>query len=160
MQRLASRYCACLAVCVALLGTGCASEGDSNTAEAVENALAAAAKEPSGTADIAKAVKGDWTRLVFVCAYSYQEQVDKDLGFAWSEYTPTEQDGAQTWVFATSTEVVTWAIVSGYHGDPCYHEGRNPPSVVARAEAVFRVEDTGERVIDGKTPYRALRPRQ
>ena len=139
--------------------TACDSTGHRATADAVVDALAAAAATPSGTADIGKAVKGDWTRLVFVCAYSHQEQVDKELGFAWPEYTATVHDGAQTWIFATRNEVVTWAVVSGYHGDPCYYEGKNPPSVVARSDAVFRVEDTGERVIDGRTPYRALRPR-
>jgi hypothetical protein len=109
--------------------------------------------------DIGKVVKGDWTQLVFVCAYSAQEVVDTDLGFPWPEYRPTDQDGANTWIFATDTGVVTWAVVPGYRGDPCYYDGKNPPTVVARLDAVFRVEDTGERVFDGRTPYRALRPR-
>lgn len=48
-------------------------------------------------------------------------------------------------------------MVSGYHGDPCFYEGERPATVVDRANARFRVEDTGERVLDD-VPYRPLRP--
>lgn len=139
----------------ALVG-GCSSTaGDDETAEAVIGSLTAAAG--TGSADLASAVAGDWTRLVFACAYADRASVEESLGFAWPEYRPTDQDSENIWIFATDREVVTWAMIPGYHGDPCYYEGARPPEVVPRLEAEFRVEDTGERVLDD-LPYRALRP--
>ena len=142
---------------VALLTGACASSGSETTAEAVTDALTDAAGSGSGVVDLSEAVTGDWQRMVFACGYSDRATVEKALGFAWPDYTPTDQDGENIWVFATDNRVETWAMVPGYHGDPCFYEGERPSTVVGRDEARFRVEDTGERVLDG-VPYRALRP--
>ena len=143
-----------------VLVTGaCGSAGSNVTANAVTDALAAAAGSESRTVDMSKAIPGDWQRLVFACAYSDRGTVEKALGFAWPDYRPTDQDGENIWVFATDNKVESWAMVPGYHGDPCFYEGEQPPTVVSRDEARFRVEDTGERVLDD-VPYRALRPAQ
>lgn len=85
------------------------------------------------------------------------EDGGEGTGFAWPDYKPTDQDGENIWVFTTDDKVESWAMVSGYHGDPCFYEGERPPTVVDRPSARFRVEDTGERVLDD-VPYRPLRP--
>jgi hypothetical protein len=142
---------------MALLATGCSQNGDGDTTDAIEEALAAAAGTPSHTVDIGQAVRGRWTRLIFVCAYTDREYVEKQLGFAWPEFEPTVDDGAHIWVFATSREVVTWSKPRRYYGDPCWYEGSKPESIVARRDARFRVEDSGTRVLQN-VPLRVLRP--
>lgn len=146
-----------VALTAAALLAGACSSGSDATAEAVTDAIATAAGAASRTVDLSEAVAGDWQRLVFACAYNDRKTVEKALGFAWPDYEPTDQDGENIWVFATDDKVESWAMVPGYHGDPCFYEGERPPTVVDRANARFRVEDTGERVLDD-VPYRALRP--
>ena len=127
--------CACAA--------GCANDGDRDTKEAIEKALVAAWDSSTKTVDVSNIVRGDWTRLVFACAYSFREEVEKNLGFAWPEYSMTEQDGAQTWIFATDDEVVKWAVIDGPKGDPCGTDTADREYVVPRHEARFRLDDTG-----------------
>lgn len=136
---------------------GCVSTGDQSTADTITDSLTAAAASTSRTVEVAKAVDGNWTRLLFVCSYTDRASVEDRLGFAWPDFRSTDQDGENIWVFATDRKIVSWAIIPGYHADPCYYSGARPPDTVARADATFRVEDTGERVLDN-VPYRALRP--
>ena len=142
---------------LALLAGACGSTGSNATREAVTEALAAAAESGSRTVDMSEAVPGEWQRLIFACAYEDRGTVEKALGFAWPDYEATAQDGENIWIFATDNQVESWAMVLGYHGDPCFSEGERPQTVVGRDEARFRVEDTRERVLDD-VPYRALRP--
>ena len=146
MRRSLTGLGACLPLSIALLTTGCGQHnGDGDTREAVERALVTAWATSSRTVDIDKIVRGNWTRLVFACAYTDRRLVERDLGFEWPEYRETNQDGAQTWIFATDDKVVKWAVINGPKGAPCGADAAHTEYVVPRHDARFRLVDAGYR---------------
>ena len=144
------------AVALALL-TGCAeSQGDESTRKALLSALGSAAGT-RGQVNLADAVDGDWSRLVFVCPYEDRDVVEDRLGFRWEDF-PGQDDaeGFATYVFAAAGDVTTWATVGRDVGDPC--GSSDAPRAVPRASAVFALERT-DTTTDGKPFYTLVQRR-
>ena len=135
--------------------TGCgASTGDGSTPDALTAALSAAA---GAEVHLSRAVSGTWTRVLFVCPYADEKYVQKMLGFAWEDFPgPDMTEGRVTFVFATDSEVVTWATVSRRLGDPCSGP-TPPPNPTGKKSAVYRVVRTNT-TVDG-TPFYSLVPK-
>lgn len=126
---------------VLVLLTACvASEGDEDTQDALTTALRSAA-DTDRQVNLADVVEGDWGRLVFVCPYEDEQEVEERLGFAWEEFPGADDAGdAVTYVFASEDGVTTWATVRRDLGDPC--GGSKAPRTVPRSSAVFSLEQT------------------
>jgi hypothetical protein len=137
-----------LACCLALAGCG---GGDRGLARDIRGAVADAGQD--GTLlDLGAVVDGDWDRLTFVCPYEGEEVVTDRLGSAWEDFPGEDLSEARAlYVFSTADDVVTWAEVDRGDGDPCGTDQELPMSV-ARADAVFAVEQSG-----GSAPHHDLR---
>jgi hypothetical protein len=134
-----------------LLLAACGSSGDSDTAAALSDHLQDAARD-GREANIAEAVDGDWTKLVFICPYEDAEAVTRRLGFEWTEYEPSDNDGEVHWVFADDDQVRTSAVLGRNLGDPC--GGTEPaPAVLPREAARFSLRDSGQKSTGGETFY-------
>ncbi len=73
------------------------------------------------------------------------------LGFAWDAYPgPDGTEGRVTYVFASATDVVTWATLGRDVGDPC--GGASPLDTVPKESAVFAVVQTST-TTDGRPFY-------
>lgn len=79
------------------------------------------------------------------------------LRFEGGDYKPRDQDGEILCVFADDDEVLTWAVLPGYLGDPCHYTGQ-APSVVRREEARIRLRDSGETVLEDQPYYVLQKP--
>ena len=90
------------------------STGDASTREALTVALGSAASS-GAEVSLATVVPGDWSRVLFLCPYGREEDVNNRLGFTWDDYPgPDDSEGLVTFVFATDSAVMTWAT------EPCW----------------------------------------
>jgi hypothetical protein len=129
--------------------------GDKSTHEALSTALSTAASS-GAEVNLPTTVPGDWTRVLFLCPYGTEEEVNKRLGFAWKDLPgPDDSEGQATFVFATDSEVVAWATLGRSLGDPC--SGATPLRTTERKSAVFRLART-DTSTDG-SPFYSLLPR-
>lgn len=129
---------------------------DSGGDQATRNALVHTIRSAAGTSTpvkLADVVDGDWTRLVLACPYEDREVVEGRLGFAWEDF-PGQDDteGSATYIFATSSDVTTWATLGRGEGDPCGESDARRD--VPRSSAVFRVT-RAETAADGR-PFHTL----
>lgn len=117
-------------------------DGKSELQQRLESSFRAAAAD-SQPVDLGAVADFEWDRVVFVCPYERQQEVDERLGFRWrgfpAEYADHGREGVALLVFVSNDHVEDWTEIGRNLGDPCAHDRKMEP-VLSRDEATIWVD--------------------